>query len=130
MSLLTKFAPNPCQHADCSYRFGWVNASYIYALKIVNEHMKRALGAVVPWDTFNHMMKAKSDKEREHVLRKAAEDNDAAGKVHVAEHVRRTASMVSSPLPLSQEDQTAHMAIHGSAAERKVHHGPGETKTQ
>ena len=33
-------------------RFGWVNASYVYGLTIVNVHMKRALGACTPWETF------------------------------------------------------------------------------
>ncbi|OCK79124.1 glycoside hydrolase family 37 protein [Lepidopterella palustris CBS 459.81] len=32
--------------------FGWVNASYIYGLQLVNAHMKRALGACTPFDTF------------------------------------------------------------------------------
>ncbi|KAK6406443.1 alpha,alpha-trehalase nth1 [Oleoguttula sp. CCFEE 5521] len=32
--------------------FGWVNASYVYGLQIVNAHMKRALGAITEWDTF------------------------------------------------------------------------------
>ncbi|MCJ1399355.1 alpha,alpha-trehalase nth1 [Xylographa trunciseda] len=35
--------------------FGWVNASYVYGLTIVNVHMKRALGALTPWETFNRM---------------------------------------------------------------------------
>ncbi|MCJ1307673.1 alpha,alpha-trehalase nth1 [Agyrium rufum] len=33
--------------------FGWVNASYVYGLTIVNIHMKRALGTCTPWDTFH-----------------------------------------------------------------------------
>ena len=33
-------------------RFGWVNASYIYGLQIVNAHMRRALGTLTPYDTF------------------------------------------------------------------------------
>lgn len=37
------------------YSFGWVNASYVYGLQIVNAHMKRALGAITPWDTFYKM---------------------------------------------------------------------------
>lgn len=37
------------------YRFGWVNASYVYGLTIVNTHMKRALGALTPWETFHRM---------------------------------------------------------------------------
>lgn len=32
--------------------FGWVNASYIYGLQIVNAHMRRALGTLTPYDTF------------------------------------------------------------------------------
>jgi alpha,alpha-trehalase len=34
------------------YRFGWVNASYIYGLQIVNAHMRRALGTLTPYETF------------------------------------------------------------------------------
>lgn len=33
-------------------RFGWVNASYIYGLQIINAHMRRALGTLTPYDTF------------------------------------------------------------------------------
>jgi len=33
-------------------RFGWVNASYIYGLQIVNAHMRRALGTLTPYETF------------------------------------------------------------------------------
>ena len=33
-------------------RFGWVNASYVYGLTFVNNHMKRALGTLTPWETF------------------------------------------------------------------------------
>lgn len=40
------------------HRFGWVNASYVYGLQIVNAHMKRALGAVTPWDAFEKSMRA------------------------------------------------------------------------
>ncbi|KAK0652201.1 trehalase-domain-containing protein [Cercophora newfieldiana] len=32
--------------------FGWVNASYIYGLQIVNGHMRRALGTLTPYETF------------------------------------------------------------------------------
>ena len=34
------------------YRFGWVNASYVYGLQIVNAHMRRALGTLTPHETF------------------------------------------------------------------------------
>lgn len=33
-------------------RFGWVNASYVFGLQIVNAHMRRALGACTPFDIF------------------------------------------------------------------------------
>jgi hypothetical protein len=39
-SLLTRFS------------FGWVNASYVYGLQITNAHMRRALGALIPYEKF------------------------------------------------------------------------------
>ena len=36
-------------------RFGWVNASYVFGLTIINEHMTRALGTLTPWETFARM---------------------------------------------------------------------------
>ena len=33
-------------------RFGWVNASYVYGLQLVNAHMKRALGTLTAWDDY------------------------------------------------------------------------------
>jgi hypothetical protein len=33
-------------------RFGWVNASYVYGLNIVDTRMKRALGAITDWETY------------------------------------------------------------------------------
>jgi alpha,alpha-trehalase len=32
--------------------FGWVNASYVVGLEIVNTHMKRALGVCTTWETY------------------------------------------------------------------------------
>ncbi|DAA76479.1 TPA_exp: Trehalase [Trichophyton benhamiae CBS 112371] len=32
--------------------FGWVNASYVYGLQFLNAHMRRALGACTPYQTF------------------------------------------------------------------------------
>ncbi|RKF79720.1 Neutral trehalase [Golovinomyces cichoracearum] len=32
--------------------FGWVNASYIYGLTIINSHMQRALGTLTPWEQY------------------------------------------------------------------------------
>ncbi|RAH46020.1 alpha,alpha-trehalase [Aspergillus brunneoviolaceus CBS 621.78] len=33
--------------------FGWVNASYVYGLEILNAHQRRALGAITPYETYN-----------------------------------------------------------------------------
>jgi alpha,alpha-trehalase len=38
--------------------FGWVNASYVVALEIVNGHMRRALGACTTWETYLNATKA------------------------------------------------------------------------
>lgn len=46
VSLVTRLLTGVCD------RFGWVNASYIYGLQIVNAHMRRALGALTPYETF------------------------------------------------------------------------------
>lgn len=35
-----------------NHRFGWVNASYVYGLEILNAHMRRSLGAITPYDTY------------------------------------------------------------------------------
>ncbi|KAJ9643600.1 alpha,alpha-trehalase nth1 [Coniosporium apollinis] len=32
--------------------FGWVNASYVYGLQLIDAHMRRALGALTTYDTF------------------------------------------------------------------------------
>lgn len=35
------------------FRFGWVNASFVYGLDILNAHQRRALGAVTPYETYS-----------------------------------------------------------------------------
>jgi hypothetical protein len=40
-------------------RFGWVNASYVYGLSFLPMHMKRALGTLTPYDTFEKATKIK-----------------------------------------------------------------------
>jgi hypothetical protein len=32
--------------------FGWVNASYVYGLQLLNAHMKRALGTLTSWEDY------------------------------------------------------------------------------
>ncbi|KAL5340482.1 trehalase-domain-containing protein [Aspergillus crustosus] len=41
--------------------FGWVNASYVYGLDMLNAHQRRALGAVTPWDTYHKAVSAQAD---------------------------------------------------------------------
>ena len=43
------------------YRFGWVNASYVYGLDILNAHQRRALGAVTPWETYSKAVATQGD---------------------------------------------------------------------
>ena len=33
-------------------RFGWVNASYVYGVALLDAHMRRAVGALTPWETY------------------------------------------------------------------------------
>ncbi|KAL2866616.1 alpha,alpha-trehalase [Aspergillus lucknowensis] len=41
--------------------FGWVNASYVYGLDILNAHQRRALGAVTPWETYDKAVSVQGD---------------------------------------------------------------------
>lgn len=50
--------------ADEVVRFGWVNASYVYGLQIINAHMKRALGACTPFDSFRKATERDEDMFR------------------------------------------------------------------
>ena len=34
------------------YRFGWVNASYVYGLHFLDAGQRRALGAMATWDVY------------------------------------------------------------------------------
>lgn len=43
-------------------RFGWVNASYVYGLQIVNAHMRRALGTLTPYETFVKAIEQNNEK--------------------------------------------------------------------
>ncbi|KAL1856348.1 hypothetical protein VTK73DRAFT_8305 [Phialemonium thermophilum] len=42
--------------------FGWVNASYVYGLQIVNAHMRRALGTLTPYETFVRAVEENKNK--------------------------------------------------------------------
>ncbi|KAI9932803.1 hypothetical protein ASPWEDRAFT_33761 [Aspergillus wentii DTO 134E9] len=47
--------------------FGWVNASYVYGLEILNAHMRRALGAITPYETYSNAIAAQ-DAKRDAIL--------------------------------------------------------------
>lgn len=43
-------------------RFGWVNASYAYGLEFLNAHMRRALGAITPYETYIKAIKEQNEE--------------------------------------------------------------------
>ena len=53
MSLPTLYTAGWDHMGTNRHRFGWVNASYVYGLTIVNTYMKRALGVLTPWELFH-----------------------------------------------------------------------------
>ncbi|KAJ5393410.1 uncharacterized protein N7487_011051 [Penicillium crustosum] len=40
--------------------FGWVNASYVYGLEILNAHMRRSLGTITPYETYHKAVVAQA----------------------------------------------------------------------
>lgn len=60
-----------------AFSFGWVNASYVYALQLVNAHMKRALGAITDWETFRKMTEGEYDNpDVDAIHRPATQSNE------------------------------------------------------
>jgi len=45
--------------------FGWVNASYVVGLNIIDLHMRRSLGALVPWPNLQRAIHKTIQEERE-----------------------------------------------------------------
>lgn len=39
-----------------------MNASYVYGLQFVNTEMKRALGTLTPWDTYERAQQLREEK--------------------------------------------------------------------
>lgn len=56
--------------------FGWVNASFVYGLSFLPIHMRRALGAITPWDTFEEKTMVKVDQAGEMVIQEADEETE------------------------------------------------------
>lgn len=93
--------------AERSDRFGWVNASYVYGLQIIDAHMKRALGAITDWDTFKKMTEAATTAEANKILHKAQKQAEPAKGVKID-------AQSHDALPHSHEDTVAHRAVHGN----------------
>lgn len=55
------------------HRFGWVNASYIVWLSMINIHMRRALGTLTPYQTFAKATKIGIDEEHDSELEDGVE---------------------------------------------------------
>ncbi|KAE8328367.1 trehalase-domain-containing protein [Aspergillus sergii] len=43
--------------------FGWVNASFVYGLEILNAHQRRALGAITPYETYSKAVAIQNDSD-------------------------------------------------------------------
>jgi hypothetical protein len=50
------------------YSFGWVNASYVVGLSMINIHMRRALGTLTPYQTFAQATKMRIEEEHDSEL--------------------------------------------------------------
>ncbi|KAI1773549.1 glycoside hydrolase family 37 protein [Hypoxylon cercidicola] len=48
--------------------FGWVNASYVYGLQFINTEMKRALGTLTPYETYEKAQQRKEEKLLEELI--------------------------------------------------------------
>ena len=56
------------------YRFGWVNASFVYGLSMIPSHMKRALGTMTPWATFQKATEVKLGEFDEGLIRETSRE--------------------------------------------------------
>jgi len=86
--------------------------------------MKRALGAVTTWDTFQKMTEGDAGAASEIVA--------PSTHVHVAPHVHEAANVHHESLPHSRESQVAHKAVHGGEElpHKHVEPQPGSPRSQ
>jgi len=54
-------------------RFGWVNASYVYGMSFLPMHMRRALGTLTPWETYERATEVKLNGFEDGVIREGEE---------------------------------------------------------
>lgn len=99
------------------HSFGWVNASYVYALQIIDDtHMERALGAITDWDTFKKVTTGeydlddgRHDNETEKTVRAAVR---RASMIHTNEHRGSNVGAQAVDAPTSLD---AHQGPHPSS---------------
>lgn len=56
--------------------FGWVNASFVYGLKFLPMHMKRALGTITPWKIFEEKTAIRLDGFDDLTIQEASEESE------------------------------------------------------
>ena len=56
--------------------FGWVNASFVYGLKILPTHMRRALGTITPWKIFEEKTAVKLDQCNDITIHEAENEDE------------------------------------------------------
>jgi hypothetical protein len=79
-----KQASPPCPHQSQRVltsveRFGWVNASYVVGLSMINIHMKRALGTLTPYETFAKATRMRIDEEHDSDLENGVDELSVEG---------------------------------------------------
>jgi hypothetical protein len=100
-----------------NYRFGWVNASYVYGLKLIDDtHMHRALGALASWETY------KKATDGEFMLENPKLSEEADKTVRAA--VRRASIIQAGSMTPQFKAPAAHQ--NGTSAVLDAHNGPNE----
>lgn len=78
--------------------FGWVNSSYVYGLRFIDVHMRRALNSLTPWATFDRVTSMKLD---DGTILEGFEESSTAGS--------------GARTPLLVEESTVEQAVHSDS---------------
>ncbi|KAI9661332.1 MAG: alpha,alpha-trehalase nth1 [Alyxoria varia] len=104
--------------------FGWVNASYIVALDIVDTHMKRALGALTEWETF-----ARVTRDLD-VYTYANKEGWGESQPPSGEVTPESEKLDKHPTGLFHEGMPAGHVVHGHGLEHLAHSHGGSARRQ
>ena len=99
------------------YRFGWVNASYVYGLRLLDKRMERALGALSDWETF------KKAHAGDYMLEDPPKLSDEADKIVRAANRRVSIMHASATAPNFKADAVPQ---NGTSAVFDAHNGPNQ----